>query len=224
MPKAIGYARVSTEEQASSGLGLAAQRAAIEAEALRRGWELDGIYEDSAASGRRLEGRPGLGTALARLADRNVDVMIVSKLDRLSRSVKDFAHLLDLSSKQRWALVALDLGVDTSTPAGEAMAFVVGTFSQMERRLIGQRTKEALKQARDRGTKLGPPILVRPEIERYIVRRRTQGATLERIATELNARQVPTPRGRAEWRHPTVRAILNRLGAPTFPRGRRRRN
>jgi DNA invertase Pin-like site-specific DNA recombinase len=69
---------------------------------------------------------------------------VVAKLDRLSRSMLDFAALMATAQKQSWALVALDYAGDTSTTAGEAMAHVLATFGQFERRLIGQRTREAL--------------------------------------------------------------------------------
>lgn len=219
---AVGYVRVSSEEQAASGLGLAAQRSAIELEAQRRGWNLVGILGDGGASGKAMDGRPGLSEALRRLKEGEAEILIVAKLDRLSRSVKDFAHLLDLSARQQWALVALDLGVDTSTATGEAMAYIVGTFSQMERRLIGQRTKEALQQARMRGTKLGAPVSVSPETEQQIVSRRMEGATLNQIAAELNEAGVAAPKSDRGWQHPTIRHILSRHDVPTFPRGRRK--
>ena len=79
---------------------------------------------------------------------------MVAKLDRLSRSMLDFAALMNAAQKQGWALVALDLGVDTSTPYGEMMANVLATFAQFERRLISQRTKEALAQKRAAGVQL----------------------------------------------------------------------
>jgi DNA invertase Pin-like site-specific DNA recombinase len=83
------------------------------------------------------------------------DALVVAKLDRLSRSVGDFAGLMDLARRQGWALIALDLGVDTTTPAGEMMANVMASFAQFERRVIAQRTKDALAQAKARGVRLG---------------------------------------------------------------------
>ena len=65
----------------------------------------------------------------------------MAKLDRLSRSMLDFSKLMAKAKKQRWALVALDCAVDTSTPSGEAMANMLATFAQFERRLISQRTR-----------------------------------------------------------------------------------
>src|SRR5262249_29212817 len=103
-----GYCRVSTSEQHDSGLGLAAQKAAIRAEAKRHGWKLTAIYED-VASGRSLRQRPGLDAAFDAVANGTADGLIVSKLDRLSRSVTDFATILARFQRNGWALVVMDL-------------------------------------------------------------------------------------------------------------------
>ena len=142
------------EEQGDSKLGLNAQRAAIEAEAARRSWDLLGIFTDT-ASGKSLSSRPGLEDALTRLDDGEAAVLIVSNLDRLSRSTKDFATLMERAQRRGWAPVVLDLGVDTTTPAGELVASVMVSVAQWERRINGQRTKEALaaKEGAGRGTR-----------------------------------------------------------------------
>ena len=153
--RAIGYIRVSTDEQAASGAGLAAQRAAILAEAERRGWQLVDVIEDAGYSGKSMK-RPGIAAALDALRQKRADTLVVAKLDRLSRSMLDFAALMDRASHEHWALVALDLGVDTTTPSGEAMANVMATFAQFERRLIAQRTRDALAQTALGGRASGP--------------------------------------------------------------------
>jgi DNA invertase Pin-like site-specific DNA recombinase len=153
----IGYVRVSTEEQSTSGAGLAAQRAAIEAECLHRGWHLIEVIEDAGFSAKDMK-RPGVKVALETLEQGDACALVVAKLDRLSRSMIDFTTVMATASKQGWALVALDCAVDTSTPAGEAMANVLATFAQFERRLIGQRTREALAAKRASGVRLGRPV------------------------------------------------------------------
>jgi DNA invertase Pin-like site-specific DNA recombinase len=176
MSRTIAYLRCSTEEQADSRAGLEAQRAAIIAEAKRRGWdETDLSYvEDAGFSGKDLH-RPGIEAALDALRHRKADTLVVSKLDRLSRSLVDFAGLMDRASREHWALIALDLNVDTSTPAGEAMAAMLATFAQFERRLIGERTKAALAVKKAAGVRLGRPRLIPEEIVARIVAERSRG-------------------------------------------------
>lgn len=209
MSKVIGYVRVSTSEQADSGAGLEAQRAAILAEGQRRGWSETEItfVEDAGYSGKDLR-RPGIEAALEALRRRKADTLVVSKLDRISRSLLDFAALMDRASKERWALVALDLGVDTTTPQGEMVANVMATFAQFERRLIGQRTKDALAAKMAAGVRVGRPRAIAPETVDRIRDERGRGFTLQAIADGLNRDGVPTARGGRRWYDSTVRAVL----------------
>jgi len=205
----LGYVRVSTDEQAMSGAGLAAQRKAIARECERRGWELVETIEDRGYSASDLK-RPGIQAALEALERGGADALIVAKLDRLSRSMLDFTALMARAQKQSWALVALDCAVDTTTPAGEAMANVIATFAQFERRLIGQRTKDALAAKRAAGTRLGRPPAVPTSVVRRIERQRRAGKSLAAIAESLNAAKVATAHGGRRWWPATVRAILER--------------
>src|SRR5437016_2852759 len=170
----VGYVRVSTDEQRSSGAGLEAQRASIIAECKKRGWELIEVLEDAGASGRSLR-RPGIQIALDRLERGEASGLVVAKLDRLSRSMLDFAGVMATAQKQGWAVVALDCAVDTTTPAGEAMAHVLATFAQFERRLIGQRTREALAVKRAEGVRLGAPPTISPGLAARIRADRARG-------------------------------------------------
>lgn len=208
MARAIGYVRVSTTEQSESGLGLEAQRQAIRAEAERQGWELVAIHEDAGASGKAMSGRTGLQNALQAVREQGDGVLVVAKLDRLSRSMVDFAKLMQVSQRQGWGLVALDLGVDTSTPSGEMMANVTATFAQFERRLIGQRTKEALAEKKRQGVKLGRPTVTSPETVAQVQAMRGEGLSLQKIADALNDSGVPTSQGGSKWYPSTVSAVL----------------
>lgn len=206
--RVVGYVRVSTAEQADSGAGLDAQRSAIDAEVKRRGWQLVEVFEDAnGVSGKSMSNRPGLQAALKEIEQGDAAGLIVAKLDRLSRSLLDFAALMARSRERGWSLIALDLGVDTSTPAGEMMAHVLATFAQFERRLIGQRTKDALAVRKAQGVRLGrPPGLPEP-VRRRIVRERKQGRSLRAIAAGLNAEGVPTAQGGKQWWPTTVRLV-----------------
>jgi DNA invertase Pin-like site-specific DNA recombinase len=205
----IGYTRVSTGEQAQSGAGLAAQHEAITKEAERRGWNLVAMYEDAGLSGGSLAARDGLSAALASLKAKNADALVISKVDRLSRSLKDFAGLLELSRRQGWALVALDIGVDTSTASGELIANVMASVGQWERRAISTRTKEALAIKKAEGVRLGRPRQVPEDVRERIRVLRGDGLSLRAIARTLDDDSVATGHGAACWRSEAVRRILN---------------
>jgi DNA invertase Pin-like site-specific DNA recombinase len=204
----IGYGRVSTEEQTASGAGLGAQRTAIEAEVARRGWDLASYIEDGCSGAKAPDEREWLSLALLTLREGRADILMVAKLDRLSRSLYDFAGLMERSRREGWALVALDLGVDTTTPAGEAMASVMATFAQMERRLIGQRTREALAIKRTQGVRIGRPRTLPDAVMARIIAEREKGASLQAIADRLTAEGVATSQGGQRWYASTVRAVL----------------
>jgi len=120
----------------------------------------------------------------------------------------DFTAVMAKAQNEGWALVALDCAVDTTTPAGEAMAHVLATFAQFERRLIGQRTREALAVKRKEGVRLGRPQSISPKLARRIRSMRSRGMTLQAICDKLNAEQVPTPRDGAVWRPTSLRSVL----------------
>ncbi len=202
----LGYLRVSTTEQAANGAGLDAQRATIAAEAERRGWAVRWI-EDRGYSAKDLR-RPGIREALAALAAREADALVVAKLDRLSRSLLDFSGLVERSRRESWQLVALDLRVDTSTPSGEMLANMLASFAQFERRLIGQRTAEALRAKKAAGVRLGRPRSIPSEVCERIAAARRAGATYKTIALALNREGVPTAHGAASWQCSSVAWVL----------------
>jgi DNA invertase Pin-like site-specific DNA recombinase len=204
----VGYIRVSTEEQADSGLGLAAQRATIEAECARREWTLRAIHQD-ALSGKAVANRPGLAAALEDVESAAAAGIVVAKLDRLSRSLKDFAILMERAQKKGWNFVACDLGIDLSTPAGEFMANVMGSAAQWERRIISLRTKEALAVKRASGTRLGRPRTLPDDVVVRIIADREKGLSLSGIARQLNEEEVPTAHGGAKWHASTVKAVVS---------------
>ena len=137
-------------------------------------------------------------------------VLMVSKLDRLSRSVMDFASIVERSQREGWAIVALDLGVDTSTPSGELVANVMASVAQWERKVIGQRTKDALAVKRSEGVRLGRPVSLPEVIREWILADRLDGRSYRAIAEALNAEGVPTAQGGREWYAATVRAVEQR--------------
>ncbi|WDG16860.1 recombinase family protein [Microbacterium sp. Clip185] len=196
MTTMIGYLRVSTEKQASSGLGLDAQRDSIQRYADAHGWEVL-WYEDAGLSAKSLA-RPQLQAALDRLdispKRRDVDGIVVAKLDRLSRNVADFARVLEQARSRGWALVAIDLGVDTSTPTGELVANVMMSVAQWERRVIGEHTSAAMQAAKRQGRHMGRvSVLPQDTGDRLLALRRTR--TLADTAATLNAEGRTTATG-----------------------------
>lgn len=206
-PRALGYVRVSTEEQARSGLGLEAQERAIRTAAEHRGWDLADVIIDAGVSGSKSD-RPGLTDALARMRRHEADYLIVAKLDRLSRSVRDGADVIDQANRQGWALVDLGSGVDMSTPAGEMVAGVLLSAAQYERRLIGVRTREGLAEAKARGVKLGQQTAYSDALLERIRGMRDSGMSLRAIAQALTMEGVATAKGGA-WHASSVRSVLN---------------
>lgn len=207
--KAVGYVRVSTREQADSRLGLDAQRRALQQEADRRGWELT-LIEDAGFSGRRAD-RPGLKEALRLLRSKQADVLLVYKLDRVSRSVQDFAGLLHTATRQDWALVALDMQVDMTTPNGRLIAHILVAVAQWEAEMIGARTADAMAEAKERGERFGrEPQPLHPKTVAAIVDGRKLGKSYATIAAELTAAGVPAPAGGPTWYASTVAGVYRR--------------
>lgn len=205
--KVIGYLRVSTEEQVMSGLGLADQRSVIGAEAARRNWSDIEYLSDEGYSAKNLS-RPAIASALDKLRKGEASVLVVSKLDRLSRSLLDFATLMDRAKREGWQLVVLDLAIDTTVPSGALMANVMAAFAEYERQLIGARTSAALRQLKTQGVRLGRPRTLPDDVTVRVIRERADGATLAAIAASLNADQVPTARGGRQWYPSTVKAVI----------------
>lgn len=201
----VGYLRVSTEEQARSGLGLEAQRSRIADEAERRGWAITWATDDGYTASNL--NRPALTDSLAALRAGDAAGLVVAKLDRLSRSLMDFAALMETARSEGWAVVALDLGVDMSTPSGEMLANVLASFAQYERRLISQRTTDALAALRAQGVQLGRPRVVSAAVAERIGRWRAAGCTWRAIADALNADGVPTAHGGDRWYPSTARQV-----------------
>src|SRR5881398_3529142 len=150
MDRAVAYLRVSTQRQQRSGLGIEAQRAAIERFAAAEGLTIIAEYVE-AETGKgadALDRRPQLAAALA-AARSAKGCVLVSKLDRLSRDVAFVAGLM----AQRVPFIVAELGRD----ADPFMLHLYAALAEKERRLISERTKAALAARKERGTKLGNP-------------------------------------------------------------------
>jgi DNA invertase Pin-like site-specific DNA recombinase len=208
----FAYTRVSTEEQADKRNGLEAQRAAIDAEAARRGWDVE-HYVDAGVSGKA--NGPQLCEVLQLLRSGQGDGLVVAKLDRLSRSIVNAANIIEDAQRQGWSLTLLDLGVDLTTAAGRMVAMNLVSFAQYERELISERTKAGLAAKKRRGERIGRPRLATPGVVRRIVMERNAGQSYERIARSLSGEGILSPLGRPSWQASTVRRIYRSANPAT---------
>lgn len=209
--RVIGYMRVSTEEQGDSGAGLEAQEAVIRSEVAHRGWDLVDLRHD-VASGKSMRRRDKLGLCLRDLEAGHADVLVVAKLDRLSRSVMDFAGIMETAKREGWSIRVIDMDVDMTTSMGELVANIMISLAQWERRVIGERTKAALDAIKARGESLGRKSGVDEETLRLIRVLREAGHSWRKVADMLESEGVQTGQG-GQWHAATVRRLYLRDAA-----------
>ena len=223
---AIGYARVSTDEQAREGVSLEAQRTRIRAYAAAKDLPLGDILVDEGRSGKDLK-RPALQDLLARCNRGEVAHVIVWKLDRLTRRTRHLLSLVDDTFLAKHIeLHSVSESLDTSTPHGRFVLTLFGGLAQMERELIAERTRSALAWKRENGLPTShPPLGFRvngtrhcmipvPEelaVVQRIVELWRAGQSASAIAAKLNAEGVPSKHG-ARWHHTTVGKVVRRRG------------
>jgi DNA invertase Pin-like site-specific DNA recombinase len=204
--RAIVYTRVSTGAQAESGLGLTDQLDRITATLTSRGWEVVHHAQDAGLSGKRADNRPALVEALRMLDAGEADVLVASKLDRLSRSVIDFAAMVQRAKRKGWAIVVLDSDVDTTTAAGRLFVNVMVSMAEFESDRIAERVAASHQVRRARGQRAGQRPELPEAIRTRIADEVTDGRALRAIAQDLNAESVPTARG-GIWHASTVRHV-----------------
>lgn len=206
----LGYIRVSTEEQAQSGLGLEAQERMLHAYSEAKGVSLDNVLVDAGYSGKDLN-RPGIAKLLRRVRERRVGTVITLKIDRLSRRVIDTLNIVETLRKHDTAIVFVQEAIDTTTAAGKAMLTVIAAFAEMERNYVSERTRAALAAKRARGERLGNPAfgaLPGEERVRQMARElRSQRLSFRAIASSLQDRGF-LPRRAKTWSPEMVRRLL----------------
>ncbi|MBE9204909.1 recombinase family protein [Synechocystis salina LEGE 06099] len=218
--KAIGYVRVSTEEQASKGVSIEAQRVKLEAYADLYDLDLVDVIVDAGYSAKSLD-RPGLHRALNSLESGEAEALLIFKLDRLTRSVRDLDCLLSEYFADKFSLLSVSEQVDTRTAAGRLVLNVLMSVAQWEREAIGERTATALSHKKANGEHVGSPAFgyqiigkrlkksTEHKTVQAILAMRENGMTLTAIADHLNAKQIPTARG-GKWYAKTVANIIDR--------------
>lgn len=210
--RAVAYLRVSTDKQADHGVSLDAQRAKVEAYAALYGVELVAVVVDSGASAKSLD-RPGLTEALGLLSSGEATALLVAKLDRLTRSVRDLDTLLSgWFTSERFALLSVAEQIDTRSAAGRLVLNILASVSQWEREAIGERTSVAMRHKAARGEYTGGRVpygfrlgsdgvhLVEDPAEQAVLtlarKARASGLSLRAIAAELSRQGFTTRRGR----------------------------
>lgn len=228
---AVGYIRVSTQEQASEGVSLDAQRDKLKSYCKGIGVRLAEVFADEGISGGTME-RPGLQAALRALQRGRVNTLVVVKLDRLTRSVKDLCLLVEeYFAKDQYDLISVCGMVNTHTAAGRLMILNLANYAQYERELISERTREAMQPMKAQGVRLGvapygyrhshqldhkgrrilEPVAAEQEVIRQIVAWRAEGHQWLTIASMLKEKGISSRRGK-EWVPSVISKLMEREG------------
>lgn len=218
--KAVGYIRVSTEEQAREGISLEAQEDKVKKYADLHNLNLTEIIRDEGKSGKDLN-REGIQKVITLCKDRSVDHLIVYKMDRLTRRLLDLLTLIEEVFKpNNVQFHSITEKIDTATAQGKFFLAIMGAMAQMERDLVSERTREALRYKISLGEPVGSPPLgyeakdkdlsgIEKELEvvEYIRSLKRKRLSLRQIANCLNEKGISTKRG-GRWYAGTVRYIL----------------
>jgi len=184
---AVGYVRVSTEDQAREGVSLAAQRAKIAAWCTANAYTLIAVHEDAGLSGKRADNRPGLTQALEQACQERAALVSYS-ISRLSRSTRDLLAIAERLEHAEADLVSLTERIDTTSAAGRMVFGVLSVLSQFERELVGERTRSAMSYKRNKGEAVSrAPRGLRIQDGRLTADAESPGLALYRRARVLRA-------------------------------------
>lgn len=229
----VGYTRVSSAEQVE-GVSLEAQRENIEAYCKTYGLELAEVLTDAGISAKDTDHRPAAKKIIRLINKRQIDGVVIYKLDRLARNTKDAIEIAQLCKARNVALHCIAEKIDTDSPIGFFFFTLMAALAQMEREQIAERTKHALDHKRRNGEKTGGSVPFGydvaaagsngDEVRRLVSNGRAQrtialikrlrqdGTSLRGIAHELQRRGIRTKRGNARWHPQVLKAILSRAG------------
>jgi len=225
--KVVIYCRASTGKQEISP---EAQEQRLRQQAEFKGFEvIDVLVDKGISGGKGQDDRPGLKKALSMLEEDKANTLMVTKLDRLSRSVSDGSKMIERYFRGRYDLVVLEPEIDTTSDFGEFTANLMLNIGQLERRLISTRTAEALAYLSSKGVVLGGRMFgwkhtdkrdeskrrIRKEIPeeqeaiKTMIDMRAKGATFDKIAMRMNMEAIPTVMS-GKWYQSDVRNIIEK--------------
>jgi len=215
----VGYCRVSTDEQRTSGLGMGAQEERIRALCLATDRKLASVIKDEGFSAKDLT-RPGVQRLLEGVRNKTISAVVVYRIDRLTRNLSDLCSMMQEFEKYGVDLVSVSEAFDTSAAVGRLMLHLLGSFAEWERSVIAERTSAAISYARSQGKAYGPvpfgffrsgDLLVRnPQQQRALgIMRgmRTAGYSFQKIADKMNELRVKPSRGK-KWYASSIKAVL----------------
>lgn len=223
MRNTIAYIRVSTSEQAQAGFSLPAQEQKIKQYAELYGLQIDEVIQDAGFSAKSMD-RPGFQRILQMMNRKEIGALIIAKLDRMTRNIKDLAEIVELANKKEVSLISVNEHLDTGTAAGRMILNMLGVISQWERETIGERTSIALQYKKQSGkvyncnalygyeNQNGQLIPVESEQETItlMIHLRDQGHSFKAIADKLNSLGISCRSGK-EWHSEQVRRVIQHI-------------
>lgn len=222
-PRAVGYIRVSTDQQANEGVSLDAQRARIDAYCELQELQLVEMVVDAGESAKSLD-RPGVQKVLAMVSARQVDAVVIYKLDRLFRNTQDALNTSQDFDHRGVALCSISEQLDTSTPMGKFFFTITAAYAEMERAMIAERTREGLRQTRLQGKQIGNktpygydlidgklvPNAGEQDVIRMVNEHHAAGMGTRKIARLLEEQGITTKEGSTNWQAIQVQRLLHR--------------
>lgn len=218
------YIRVSTEDQAKDGFSINAQKEKLTKYAEANDWDIYDYYIDDGISGKNLDGRPEVQRMLKDIEDKKINNVLIYKLDRLTRSVRDLIYLIELFEKYGCTFNSQTEKIDTSNAVGRMFVKIIGIFAEFERENLAERVSFGYEQKTREGNYTncngvygydyikGEQKLVVNDIEKELVNRifdlYIDGNSYFKIARMFNMENVPTKRG-GHWASATIKSIIN---------------
>ena len=220
------YVRVSTEEQATEGFSIRGQTEKLKAYALIKEWDIYDIYTDEGISGKNIVDRPDINRLIEDIENGNVNNVLVFKVDRLTRSIKDLMDLVEVFDEYNCAFNSLTESIDTTTPSGRMFLKIIGIFAEFERENIAERKRLGCERKVKEGftlanyslsygydKKAGQKVqtvnpdeakIVKEMFDMYV----NENSSMSGIARDLNTRKIKSKRGRIMWDANAIRNVL----------------